>query len=595
MAINPQVLGQALAQPVQSFIDISSKRQIFGSKFNDRESSLDPTKFFENYLGRVHHRYKNMDTTNIENIVNRLLQEKNPTFMNHVREKISLRDTFLNRFVEAKTPLGEVLQELQNSQESPNRKLLSRKTFDEAEKEAGELTKKERALATEKRQRKSNEISHLLKRQTAGATKIGSEFQVNTYITGYQSEPSVTSLSNGQFVVTWKSSDGQDGDGNGVYGQVFNADGRKNGSEFQVNTYTTDDQDSPSVASLTNGQFVVTWDSLGQDGDGWGIYGQIFNADGTKSGSEFQVNTYTANFQDSSSIASLNNDKFVVTWKSLGQDGSGYYGIYGQIFNADGTKSGSEFQINTYVTDRQINPAIASLTNGQFVVAWESDGQDGDAWGVYGQVFNADGTKNGSEFPVNTYTTNDQSKPSVASLGNGQFVVTWDSFEQDGDVWGVYGQIFNADGTKSGSEFLVNTETTGHQSESSIASLSNGLFVVAWLSDQGDSSDGVYGQVFNADGTKNGSEFPVNTDNMLFHPSAASLSNDKFIITWSSVSGNSSVYGQIFGTDIISSSSSSTRQSESPTDVASGAERQTGIALTALSWMATTVKGALGY
>jgi len=486
MAINPQVLGQALAQPVQSFIDISSKRQIFGSKFNDRESSLDPTKFFENYLGRVHHRYKNMDTTNIENIVNRLLQEKNPTFMNHVREKISLRDTFLNRFVEAKTPLGEVLQELQNSQESPNRKLLSRKTFDEAEKEAGELTKKERALATEKRQRKSNEISHLLKRQTAGATKIGSEFQVNTYITGYQSEPSVTSLSNGQFVVTWKSSDGQDGDGNGVYGQVFNADGRKNGSEFQVNTYTTDDQDSPSVASLTNGQFVVTWDSLGQDGDGWGIYGQIFNADGTKSGSEFQVNTYTANFQDSSSIASLNNDKFVVTWKSLGQDGSGYYGIYGQIFNADGTKSGSEFQINTYVTDRQINPAIASLTNGQFVVAWESDGQDGDAWGVYGQVFNADGTKNGSEFPVNT-------------------------------------------------------------------------------------------------------------DNMLFHPSAASLSNDKFIITWSSVSGNSSVYGQIFGTDIISSSSSSTRQSESPTDVASGAERQTGIALTALSWMATTVKGALGY
>jgi hypothetical protein len=48
------------------------------------------------------------------------------------------------------------------------------------------------------------------------------------------------------------------------------------GSEFQVNTWTTDDQSSPSVTSLSNGGFVVVWESNGQDGDGYGVYGRVF-------------------------------------------------------------------------------------------------------------------------------------------------------------------------------------------------------------------------------------------------------------------------------------------------------------------------------
>ena len=69
------------------------------------------------------------------------------------------------------------------------------------------------------------------------------------------------------------------------------------GKEFQVNTYTNDFQWSPSVAVLSGGGFVVTWQSAGQDGSSYGVYGQVFESLGDKVGSEFRVNTYITNAQ----------------------------------------------------------------------------------------------------------------------------------------------------------------------------------------------------------------------------------------------------------------------------------------------------------
>ena len=126
------------------------------------------------------------------------------------------------------------------------------------------------------------------------------------------------------------------------------------GSEFRVNTYTSDAQQSASVAVLDSGKFVITWQSDNQDGNSRGVYAQRYNADGTKDGSEFQVNEYTLNSQQSPSVAALDSGKFVVTWQSY-QDGDGY-GIYAQRYNADGTTDGSEFRVNTYTTSTQQSP-----------------------------------------------------------------------------------------------------------------------------------------------------------------------------------------------------------------------------------------------
>jgi hypothetical protein len=75
-------------------------------------------------------------------------------------------------------------------------------------------------------------------------------------------------------VITWQSN--QDGSGYGVYAQRYNSLGVPQGSEFRVNSYTNDNQNNPSITSDSNGDFVITWQS-NQDGSSFGIYSQIYN------------------------------------------------------------------------------------------------------------------------------------------------------------------------------------------------------------------------------------------------------------------------------------------------------------------------------
>jgi hypothetical protein len=77
----------------------------------------------------------------------------------------------------------------------------------------------------------------------------------------------------GNFVVVWRSS-GQDGSSNGIFGQRYSSDGAPLGTEFRVNTYTTNNQRLADVAADRVGNFVVVWESQGQDGAEYGVFGQ---------------------------------------------------------------------------------------------------------------------------------------------------------------------------------------------------------------------------------------------------------------------------------------------------------------------------------
>src|SRR4030095_9072357 len=90
---------------------------------------------------------------------------------------------------------------------------------------------------------------------------------------------------------------GLDGSLAGVFAQRFDANGVKLGADFRVNTYTTGIQRWPRVAVRHDGQFVVVWQSNGQDGNGYGVFGQRFRANGAPLGPEFQVNTFTTGAQ----------------------------------------------------------------------------------------------------------------------------------------------------------------------------------------------------------------------------------------------------------------------------------------------------------
>nr|WP_321443437.1 Ig-like domain-containing protein [uncultured Cohaesibacter sp.] len=401
-----------------------------------------------------------------------------------------------------------------------------------------------------------------------------SEFLVNEFTSSGQYAPSVTSLNNGGIVVTWYSNAPQQGDSSsaGIKVRVFDVDSNETVSEFLVNEFTNSSQFNPTITSLSNGGFVVTWISGDQqqgDTSSNGIKARIFDANGNETVSEFLVNEFTDNDQYYPSVTSLSNGGFVVTWTSTDRQQGDTSGnsIKARIFDADGNETVSEFLVNEFTNSGQLNPSITSLSNGGFVVTWQSnDAQQGDTSrnGIKARIFDANGNETVSEFLVNEFTNSSQFNPSITSLSNGGFVVTWASGDpQQGDTsgYGIKARIFDVNGNETVSEFLVNEFTDGGQNYPSITSLSNGGFVVTWTSDdpqQGDTNGyGIKARIFDANGNETVSEFLVNefTDGGQYNPSITSLSNGGFVVTWRSndaQQGDTSGYGikaRIFDAD----------------------------------------------
>ena len=139
-------------------------------------------------------------------------------------------------------------------------------------------------------------------------------------------------------------------------------------------------------------------------------------------GTDTQVNTYISVYP---SVTALHDGGFVVTWSLMGEDSSDYSNIFGQRYAADGSPVGSEFRVNTYTPNQQLFPSATALKDGGFVVTWSSVGQDdGSDWGIFRQRCAADGSPVGSEFRVNTCTSGGQVSSCVTTLNDGGFVVT---------------------------------------------------------------------------------------------------------------------------------------------------------------------------
>jgi hypothetical protein len=249
------------------------------------------------------------------------------------------------------------------------------------------------------------------------------------------------------------------------------------GPEFRVNAYTTNSQRDPSVAVGGSGDFMVVWASDLVDGSGYGILGQRYSGSGVRLGPEFRVNTYTSDWQAAPSVAADGAGNFIVVWHSNGQDGAAF-GVFGQRFAGSGAPLGPEFRINSYTTSIQARPAVATDSVGNFVVVWQ--GGPLFDYEVFGQRYASSGTPLGPEFRVNTYGIgNDPPNPSISSDSSDNFVVAW-----EGEYGiSISGQRFSSAGNPLGTAFFIATECLPCFVRSpAVASDSTGNFVVVWES-----------------------------------------------------------------------------------------------------------------
>ena len=358
----------------------------------------------------------------------------------------------------------------------------------------------------------------------------GNEFHVNTYTIDDQNTASIAGSDNeqrsvqavamsptGEFIVTW-SSLGQNGDApidSGIYAQRYAADGTPIGAEFHVDQAAFADQRAPAIGVDGNGTFTITWSAT----TGFGvsdIYARRYDKTGAALGNEFLVNDEgngvgTVDDQLNSTLAVNAAGDFVVTWQSVTQNGFGLE-IYARRYSAAGVPKEKAFKVNAPNASAQQNPAVAIAADGSFVVVWESLNQEaaaanGSGWGIFAQRYGADGKPVGTEFQVNPDSAapsspgsaNDQRKPSVAiDPTTGNFVVTWTSDDGGGTLKDkeVYFRQFQANGTALGGQVKAAQVITENQQYSTVAMLPGGGFAIAWTGAAGEPAGGTGSGIF---------------------------------------------------------------------------------------------------
>jgi Ca2+-binding RTX toxin-like protein len=367
------------------------------------------------------------------------------------------------------------------------------------------------------------------------------DFVANSTTADFQVEPAVATLADGRVVMTWRSFDNGDGLIPVIRARIFNANGTPTGSDFIVGSDIMASQSNPSVAVLANGNIVFSWES-DDDADGslGCIRARIFTDAGVAVGTDFVANTTTLDQQYAPIVTALSDGRFLLTWDHFGDDDGPGDEVYARLFNADGTPVGADFIVNSTLTGIQSAASVSALSAGRFVMTWMStDTGDGSLGTIRARIFNADGTPSGADFIVNSTTTSDQTTPAITVLADGRMVFTWQSYDAgDGDLSCIRARIYTAAGVPSGPDFIVNTTSLGAQSDAAITALADGRFVVAWAStDAGDGSEGcIRARLFNLDGTPAGDDFIVNTTaaDYQFTPVLTALQNGSFQIAWMS-------------------------------------------------------------
>ncbi len=288
---------------------------------------------------------------------------------------------------------------------------------------------------------------------------VGSEFRVNTNTNDKQLYPRIASNNGGSFVIVWESVNVPEEGTKAICGQLYDSNGLSVGTELVVNDGPSDGR-YPDAAMDEEGNFALVWM---QDKSSNSIMGRLYNADGSAKAEPFEVSTIRFSSVTKPSIAMSRQGEFVVVW-----DGNpklaGLDDIHARLFDSNGTAIGEQFIVNTTIEGPQQNPEVAMNNRRQFIVVWDSKiDPDINEREIFAQRYDSTGDAIGDEFQVNIYIEADQKRPSVTMVEGRKFVTAWQSHGQDGSGYGVFGQIgqmvrsadFNGDGLVNFSDYCI--------------------------------------------------------------------------------------------------------------------------------------------
>lgn len=424
----------------------------------------------------------------------------------------------------------------------------------------------------------------------------GKEILVNTYTTDLQGNPSIdANPAKGGFQIVWES-EGQDGDGLGVFGQNFKKNGKKDGAEIQLNQLTIGDQRKPDVAFNENGEGAWVWQTDAE------YSSRNINRDVVPIATDFPADnerTHQRTFGFESDLPTdeyLNFERVLHTRQDATDTGINYLGprvvsIGGDQFAAgyfaeDLSHGDLHYQVDLYTADTYQKNTNGSWSRGR--MESELGGRGATTFGDLAKIddsniltvatlandqFSTGGViqfqvmqgNRGRPFDYEpnyilalvpqdrivlegSGLTGDATEPRVVMLEDGGFAITWQEQNEtsaNASNWNsdVYVQVFNSDFTERAPVIAVDTEDRTDQTAPEITALKDGGFMIAWADSKADGKGaGIEAQRFDANGVMLGDQLLVNSTirGDQLDPALTTLKNGQVAITWQSEFGDGS-------------------------------------------------------
>lgn len=328
----------------------------------------------------------------------------------------------------------------------------------------------------------------------------------------------MAALSDGKFAVTWEARDGVDGDGNGGFFRIFNADGSAvsavTAPYLDINPTGTGDQAffGSRVIGLSNGNMVMAWGSgsliLSED-----VYFRVYNSNGESVSASIQVDSdQSAEDAVLSGLVPLTGGGFAILYHGDERNTGNTDDYYVRTFDPNGVATSNSVEIsgglhtNTFSATQATKPAIIALNNGNFAVGWATrGGEDGNGSGAFYRVFDASGAAVSAVTTpysdINPLGSGEQSTfgPIMKALAK-SFVIAWQSEGGPGDVvHDVYHRVINNDGTPYCGSTKTNSDNDAlEENIEEIQPLTNGNFALVYKDEDADNKDDLFLRVTGA-------------------------------------------------------------------------------------------------
>ncbi|WP_242601439.1 M10 family metallopeptidase C-terminal domain-containing protein [Pseudaestuariivita atlantica] len=265
---------------------------------------------------------------------------------------------------------------------------------------------------------------------------------------------------------------------------------------------SADNQVSPVLIPLDNDRMVAVFATRNTATGNRGIEVEVLDSDLSDLGGAIDVVDTTGISIDQVDAATLSDGRFVVVW-AINLPGADRE-IAFQVFNADGSTSGPEGTVADAEDLFNQGLAVTALASGGFAIAWANTTDSAEGTQTFLQRFDGSGAPVGGVFTVASDDTTVEFEPDVATLENGDIVLSWRAFNQSASDNTVTFQILDGDtGAAQTGQIELSLPSLGEDfvsTASFIAPRPGGGFFLAGqlIADSGDA--GLFVQPYNASG-----------------------------------------------------------------------------------------------